>query len=199
MSHDEQKLKAVIGLGNPGREYEQSRHNVGFMVAQRLVSRGGGRLKKGRGDGVTARVELAGTQVLVGMPHTYMNLSGQFVQAQMSFYRLAPPDILIVYDEMDLPPGRLRLARGGGTAGHRGMESIVGMAGRNDFPRLRVGIGKPPGSRDTVDWVLTRVEREHAAAFEASLEEAVAAVETWVRYGIEVAMNRHNHFIFENT
>jgi len=187
-------LKAIIGLGNPGREYAVSRHNAGFMVADRLVESCSGSWKKGHGKGVTAKIEIAGRSVLVGKSHTFMNLSGSFVQAQMAFYRLEPQDVLIVYDEMDLPLGKIRMARGGGTAGHRGMESIVAAAGRKDLPRLRIGIGKPEGERDVVGFVLDRFSPEERFVLDAVLAEAEAAARTWIACGIESAMNRHNAF-----
>lgn len=191
------RLKAIIGLGNPGSQYETTRHNAGFMVADNLAEAFRGSWHRWRSDGLVARAEIGGVPVVLGKPQTWMNASGRFVAALSGFHKLEPSDLLVVHDELDLPLGRLRLARGGGTAGHKGLDSIVAETGNPTFSRLRIGVGKQPDDRDTIAWVLSPFSDAELRVLSAVVDEAVRAAETWARDGMDAAMNRHNGFAVE--
>lgn len=184
--------KAIVGLGNPGVKYELTRHNAGFMVVDNLVEECGGSWQSARGEGLMARIDLAGARVAVGKPATYMNLSGRFVSGLTRYFKVVPEDVLAVYDDVDLPLGTLKLARGGGTAGHKGVKSIIEELGTRDFPRLRIGIGKPEGARDVSGYVLGRFSDRELTIVTQVIEDALDAIRTWTESGIETAMNRHN-------
>ena len=139
-----------------------------------------------------ARIDLAGARVAVGKPTTYMNLSGRFVSGMTRYFKVEPEDTLAVYDDVDLPLGTLKLARAGGTAGHKGVKSIIEQLGTRDFPRLRIGIGKPEGARDVSGYVLGRFSDAELTIVAQVVEEALAAIRTWTEEGIEGAMNKHN-------
>ncbi len=184
--------KVIVGLGNPGLKYELTRHNAGFMVVDNLVEDTGGSWQSARWDGLMARIDLSGLRVAVGKPATYMNLSGRFVSGLSRYFKVAPEDVLAVYDDVDLPLGTLKLARGGGTAGHKGVKSIIEELGTRDFPRLRVGIGKPAGARDVSGYVLGRFSDAELKDISLAVEDALLALHTWTAEGIETAMNKHN-------
>ena len=146
--------KAVVGLGNPGSRYARTRHNAGFMVVDRLARAHGVALADGRHQSLWAELRLGDDNVVLVQPQTFMNRSGLAVAGFAAELGLAAADVLVVHDELDLPLARTKLKRGGGTAGHRGLESIVEHLGTREFPRLRVGIGRPAGEREVVDFVL---------------------------------------------
>lgn len=178
----------VAGLGNPGPKYAKNRHNVGFMVVERLAGPGPWREKyKGR----FARVRLGGEDVVLLEPLTFMNLSGESVQAAMQFFKVPPDRLLVVHDELDLPFGTVRLKKGGGVAGHNGLKSIVQHCGGPGFARLRVGIGRP--ERGAVEsHVLSDFSSEEGAALEDVLNDATRAVEAVLAEGLSAAMNAVN-------
>ncbi len=187
-------MKLLVGLGNPGQQYMYSRHNAGFMALERLASHLGfsapGRFKSSLA--VKGRIE--GQPVVLAWPQTYMNLSGEAVQELASFYKAPGEDILVLHDEMDLPPGRLKLAYGGGTAGHKGLSSILAML-RQDFCRLKIGIGRPPKEIFTdgnVDYVLGRFVESEWPLVDQALDEAAEAAVGWVREGLTKAQNQVN-------
>jgi PTH1 family peptidyl-tRNA hydrolase len=184
--------KAVVGLGNPGARYARTRHNAGFLVVDRLAQAHGAVLAGGRHGALWAEVRLGETAVLLVEPQTFMNRSGRAVLGFARELDLEPADILVVHDELDLPLARTKLKRGGGTAGHRGLESVVEHLGTRDFPRLRVGIGRPAGAGDIVDFVLEPFDEAGRTALEPALDAAVAAVEAWCALGIAAAMDRVN-------
>jgi len=186
-------VKLVAGLGNPGPRYAESRHNVGFAVVDELARRwqlGDGRYE----ESFSGRLwpgECAGQRVLLLQPQTYMNLSGQSVAAVWRYYRLEPADLLVVVDDLDLPLGRLRLRAGGSAGGHRGMTSVIAHVGTEQFPRLRIGIGKVDRTA-TVEYVLARFADHERAAAQAAVRRAADAVECWLTRGLEAAMNEFN-------
>lgn len=180
--------KAVVGLGNPGARYAETRHNAGFLLVDRLAERHRVALSGRRHEARWAELELAGERVLLLQPQAYMNRSGPPVAAFARELGLAPADVLVAHDELDLPLGRIRLKRGGGTAGHRGLESLVEELGTRDFPRLRIGIGRPPEGTEVVDWVLTAFPPADRAALDQALDEAIAGVLAWCDRGLEAAM-----------
>jgi PTH1 family peptidyl-tRNA hydrolase len=198
-TQDEPVEKLIIGLGNPGRKYAHNRHNVGFQCLDRLAQahgfsfRGGvlNRVKGRRAKASLALGKIADVGVVLARPLTYMNLSGQAVRQLVNFYRLAFEDILVIYDDLDLPLGTIRLRPEGGSGGHKGMRSIIEALGSQGFPRLRVGIGRPPGN-DAVSYVLSDFSADEQITLESVYEKVGAAVELFLRDGIEAAMNVYN-------
>jgi PTH1 family peptidyl-tRNA hydrolase len=184
--------KAVVGLGNPGARYARTRHNVGFMVVDRFRGVRGGSPQSDRHASSWAEVRVGDAAVVLVEPQTYMNRSGVAVAAFVAELALEPADVLVVHDELDLPFARIKLKRGGGTAGHRGLESIVEHLGTRDFPRLRVGIGRPAPGQEIVDFVLQPFTAAETGSLDTVLEAAATAVEAWCTLGIEAAMGQVN-------
>ena len=184
----------VAGLGNPGREYEGSRHNVGFTVADAIRQAEGWPDFKAKFSGVWTRGELAGTPVVLLKPQTYMNLSGDSVQPAAAYLKVSHDRIVVVHDELDLPWRDVRLKLGGGHAGNNGVRSIIDRLGSADFARVRVGIGKPPpGFRgSTADWVLSGFDSVERAVLNDVIAAAVGAVRELVTHGLATAMLRVN-------
>lgn len=184
----------VVGLGNPGREHEHNRHNVGFVFAEALRRREAWPDFKQKFSGVWTRGSLEGHDVALLMPQTYMNLSGDSVQPAAAFLKISPAQILVVHDELDLPWSDVRLKAGGGHAGHNGIRSIIQRLGDPGFLRVRVGIGKPPaGFRgDGADWVLSSFDAVERAELPGIVERAADAVRSVVRDGLAAAMKRTN-------
>jgi len=185
-------MKLIVGLGNPGRRYRGTRHNVGWDVIARLAARAGIRVNEDEGFAEVGRGAIGTSRVLLARPHTYMNVSGEAVRDLRRRHRLRPEDILIIVDDIDLPLGRLRLRAAGSAGGHNGLKSIIDALGTTEFPRLRVGIGRPPRGVDPADFVLTRFTAEEQPMVGEALERAADAVETAVTEGLPAAMNRVN-------
>jgi PTH1 family peptidyl-tRNA hydrolase len=181
----------VAGLGNPGRQYADTRHNVGFMVADELAQRLGGSWR-GKFAGELAEVRLDGLRLALLKPQTYMNESGRSVGAAARFFKIEPEDLVVVHDEVDLDPGRLQVRLGGGLAGHNGLRSVAGALGTPDFARVRIGVGRPERGdpRPVADFVLSRFPPEVDA--ESLVSRAADAVEAVARDGVEEAQNRFN-------
>lgn len=182
----------VVGLGNPGDEYARTRHNVGAEVVERLADRHGGKLRRQRERALTDEVVVGGRRLALAVPLTYMNLSGESVAPLVRRYRVGPDRLVVVHDEMDLELGRLQVKAGGGLAGHNGLKSIVAHLHTQDFLRIRLGIGKPPGRREGADHVLRRFAKAERAEMDVVIEEAADAVETILADGVATAMNRFN-------
>ncbi|APA95720.1 aminoacyl-tRNA hydrolase [Nocardia seriolae] len=181
----------VVGLGNPGSEYERTRHNVGFMVADVLAERVGGRFtvhKKSGADLLEARLD--GRKVLLAKPRTYMNLSGRPVAALAKFFSVPATEVIVVHDELDLPFGAVRLKRGGGEGGHNGLRSISQALTTKDYLRVRFGIGRPPGRQDPADFVLKPFAAPERKEVPVIVEQAADAVELLLRVGLETAQNQ---------
>jgi peptidyl-tRNA hydrolase, PTH1 family len=183
----------VVGLGNPGGEYEASRHNVGADVVELLASRHGGALKRTRERALAAEVRIDGKRVALAFPQTYMNLSGESVALLVKRHGITDPEnIVIVHDELDLPLGRLKVKRGGGLAGHNGLRSIKAHLHSDAFVRVRIGVGKPVTKEYGADHVLRRPSKRDRLELDVSVNEAADAVELIVSEGIDAAMNRVN-------
>jgi PTH1 family peptidyl-tRNA hydrolase len=184
----------VVGLGNPGREYAAHRHNVGFMAVDELARRVGADAFRDRFSGAWARAEIAGAPAVLLEPMTYMNLSGESVQAAAAFFKVAPADVVVIHDELDLPFGEVRLKHGGGHAGHNGLRSIVERLGTGDFGRVRLGIGRPPpGFRGEVSsFVLSAFGADERAALPDLLKKAGDSVLDVARRGFAAAMKDRN-------
>ena len=184
--------RIVIGLGNPGREYAQTRHNVGQWCVDRLAELHSiGRFRRTRLADV-ADGTIGGRRVVLAKPRTYVNESGRAVTSLMAKYRAAPGDLLVVYDEMDLPAGSIRLRARGGSGGHNGMKSIIDAAGTQEFARLRIGVGRPARSGDEVGHVLGAMARDERARVDDAVSRAAEAVEAVLSDGVDEAMNRFN-------
>ncbi len=185
-------MKLVVGLGNPGPRYENTRHNVGFEVLEILAQRHGASGSKQAYQGEAAEIRLGSDKVLLLQPHTYMNLSGRSVQQAVSFFKLELEDLLVVCDDLNLPCGKLRVRPGGSSGGQNGLNSIIQMLGSQDFPRLRIGIDRPPGQQDPAAYVLGRFLKAQQEEIDISLQLAADAVEVWVAEGLEACMNKFN-------
>jgi PTH1 family peptidyl-tRNA hydrolase len=182
----------VVGLGNPGEEYDKTRHNVGAEVVELLARRHGGKLRKQKERSLTDEVNVGGKRMVLAIPLTYMNLSGESVAPLVRRHGVEPAQLVVVHDEMDFDLGRLQVKNGGGLAGHNGLKSIVAHLHTQDFVRVRIGIGKPPGSRQGADHVLRRFSKAERKEIDVTLEEAADAVELILAEGVDVAMNRVN-------
>lgn len=186
-------MKLIVGLGNPGRRYHETRHNIGFAVAEDLARRTGATFEHGRANALTARVGHGpDASWLVVKPLTLMNASGEAVAGLAQFFKVDAADILVVADDVNLPLGRLRLRSGGSAGGHNGFRSIVACLGTEAFPRLRVGVGRGDPRRDLADHVLARFDRDEEDEVSRAIARAADAVETFLASGIEAAMNRYN-------
>jgi PTH1 family peptidyl-tRNA hydrolase len=183
--------RLIVGLGNPGRKYAGHRHNVGFQCLDHLAEAWGLSFSKRKHKALLAQGHIAGLKAILAKPQTFMNLSGQAVERMARFYKVPPENILVIYDDLDLPVGKIRLRPEGGSGGHKGMKSVIEHLGSNGFPRLRVGIGRPTHG-DPVDYVLSDFAPDEQIAMEQAYERAVSAVELWLTEDIAAAMNRHN-------
>jgi PTH1 family peptidyl-tRNA hydrolase len=182
----------VVGLGNPGDEYKHTRHNVGADVVEMLAARHGGRLRKGKERALVDEVRIDGKRVALAVPLTYMNDSGQAVAALMRRFGVETPRLVIVHDELDLPPATLKVKAGGGLAGHNGLRSIKSHVHADDFLRVRIGVGKPPSKERGADHVLNRFSKRERTEIDVTLEDAADAVEVIAADGVDAAMNRYN-------
>lgn len=188
-------MKIIAGLGNPGREYERHRHNIGFRVVDELLRRVRGELHQDKFEARVGTANLGGEQVLFVEPQTYMNLSGRSIAGAARFYKVAPEDVLVVHDELDLPFGRIQLKAGGGAGGHNGLKSTIEQLGGDRFARLRFGIGKPegPNAKERVSgYVLSPFFSEEQTQLEDRIWLAADAAEAWVKDGMAKAMNQFN-------
>ena len=184
-------MKLIVGLGNPGRVYEHTRHNVGFQVAEELARRYRVTLKThAKWKARAAKVAEVGDGLLVAEPTTFMNLSGWAVREIAAFHKLAPSDVLVVVDDADLPLGRLRMRTAGSAGGHNGLKSIIQELGTVEFPRLRVGVGRQAG--ELKNHVLGRFSEDEKAHIDAAVKRAADAAELFARENILAAMNRYN-------
>lgn len=192
MSSETNPVILIAGLGNPGREYRDTRHNVGFMLVDVLAEKLGVRMTRVQSQAIIGQGNHAGCRVILAKPQTYMNLSGRSVSALMRFYKIAKENLLVAHDDLDLPVGTLRLRPGGGSAGQRGVASIIEQLGTQDFARLRIGIGRPPGQKDPKDYVLEAFPGEEWDVMRQTLVRAAEASLVFVEFGLDKAMNQFN-------
>jgi PTH1 family peptidyl-tRNA hydrolase len=186
------ELYLIVGLGNPGPRYEKTRHNVGFGAVERLARKHGLTFGKIEQRALVASGTILGRRVILAKPQTFMNLSGDSVAPLARFYKIEPDRILVAHDDLDLPLGTLRLRQSGSSGGQNGLKHILQRLGTQDIPRVRIGIGRPPGRMDPMDYVLTPFKGDDEILAAEVLDRAVAAIETWLTDGIELAMSRHN-------
>lgn len=181
----------VVGLGNPGREYEQTRHNVGFVAIDYIAERLGVKIDRARYHALTAEARIADTRVLLMKPTTFMNNSGLAVGEAASFYKIAPENIIVLHDEISFAPGRMRIRRKGSAGGHNGLKSIIASLGTDAFPRIKIGVGeKPSPEYDLADWVLGKLSREDSEEIKGRLPDIMTSVELMLRGEIDLAMQR---------
>jgi PTH1 family peptidyl-tRNA hydrolase len=183
----------VVALGNPGAEYAGTRHNVGVEVIELLAARHGGKLKRAKERALAGEVRIGDKRVALAFPQTYMNLSGESVAPLVRRHGITDPNrLVIVHDEIDLPVGRIKIKVGGGLAGHNGLKSIKAHLHTDDFVRIRIGVGRPPGQKMGADHVLKRPGKADRAELDVVVQEAADAVEMILTDGVEAAMNRYN-------
>ncbi|RMF00209.1 MAG: aminoacyl-tRNA hydrolase [Chloroflexi bacterium] len=183
----------IVGLGNPGRKYIDSRHNAGWHLLDTIVRDNPGfRFDEKRSKGLIARGELAGVKVALLKPQTYMNLSGEAVGPVARFYKIPPERVLVAYDEMDLPLAALKIRKKGGAGGHNGMRSVIQHLGTQEFPRIRLGIGRPPGKMPAQAYVLQKFSPAEWEAMTATYRRAAEAVRAILTDGLDIAMNQFN-------
>ncbi len=183
----------IVGLGNPGKKYVDTRHNAGWHLLDTIVRDNSGfQFDEKRGKGILARAELAGVKVALVKPQTYMNLSGEAVAPIARFYKVPPARILVTYDEVDLPSAMLRLRPKGGAGGHGGMRNVIQHLGTQEFPRIRMGIGRPPGQMPVKAYVLQKFSPTEWQAMVGTYERAAEAVKTILTEGLNIAMSRFN-------
>lgn len=185
-------MKLIVGLGNPGRRYEKTRHNVGFEVLNLLALRNAADSAKEKFSGLVAGATIAGQSALLVWPQTLMNRSGQSVSAAMSFYQLPLEDLLVVCDDFNLPLGKLRFRGQGSAGGQKGLEDIIRRLGSEEFARLRVGIGPVPDAWDPADFVLGKFKAGERDTIDEMIATAADGVECWISEGIQAGMNRFN-------
>jgi len=182
----------IVGLGNPGREYKDSRHNLGFMLVDRLSVRLNARLTRVQAKSLVGSVNYEGNKLILAKPQTYMNLSGQSIQGLAHFYKVPLENMLVAHDDLDLPFGAIRVRPGGGPGGQKGVASTIERLGTKDFRRLRIGIGRPPGRMDPSDYVLQNFTQTDMTFLSEILERAADAALTFVTEGLNAAMNKFN-------
>ena len=183
----------LVCLGNPGKEYANTRHNIGFLAADALEKRTGVKFNKLKYRALTGEVTLGGQRVLVVKPQTYMNLSGEAVKLAGGFYKIPPERILVLYDDVSLPLGKLRIRGSGSAGGHNGIKNIIAHLGTDAFPRIKVGVGAPEGAdRDLVDWVIGNFTQSQRKVVDEAIGKALDAAECVIEHGVSEAQNRFN-------
>ncbi len=185
-------MKIIAGLGNPTKQYEGTRHNVGFSVIYRLADKYNIKMNIARHKALIGTGVIAGEKVMLVMPQTYMNLSGEAVGEIMRYYKAEPSDLIITYDDIDLDVGKLRIRAKGSAGGHNGMKSIIAHIGSEEFDRVRVGIGHKPPEFDLADYVLSRFGKDELPLIRDAVDKAADAMEVIIRSGVEAAMNMYN-------
>ena len=182
----------LVCLGNPGKEYANTRHNIGFLAADALEKRTGVKFNKLKYRALTGEVTLGGQRVLVVKPQTYMNLSGEAVKLAGGFYKIPPERILVLYDDVSLPLGKLRIRASGSAGGHNGIKNIIAHLGTDAFPRIKVGVGAPQREDGLVDWVIGSFTASERKVVDAAIDKALDAAECVIEKGVSEAQNRFN-------
>lgn len=189
---EEFHMYIIAGLGNPTREYEKTRHNVGFDTIDVLADRYHTAVDEKKFNGLYGKCIIGGERVILLKPQTFMNLSGESVRAAADFYKVEPENIIIIYDDISLDVGQLRIRKKGSAGGHNGIKNIIAHLGTQEFPRIKVGVGDKPPKMDLADYVLSRFSKEDRAVMEDAFKEAADAVEVILSEGADAAMNRFN-------
>lgn len=184
-------MKLIVGLGNPGFQYAMTRHNVGFMVINRLLHQMPDAIEKTGFKGRYTKTKWNGEDIILLKPETFMNLSGESIRPLMDFFKITIDDLLVVYDDVDLPPGVLRIRSSGSSGGHNGLKSLIAHLGSTEFKRIRIGIGKDP-VRPTADHVLSTFTKDELPLIETAIDTSVKALSLWMTQPFELVMNRYN-------
>lgn len=182
----------IVGLGNPGKEYENTRHNMGFKVLNKLSEKYNIPITKSKFNGKYGAGTIENEKVILLEPQTYMNLSGESIKPMLDFYKVAPSNLLVIYDDIDVEPGKIKIRMKGGPGSHNGMKSVVNEVGTEEFPRVRVGIGQPIIKLAMIDYVIGYVPEEELKILNDGIEKAEEAVEEILKHGIDYAMNKFN-------
>jgi PTH1 family peptidyl-tRNA hydrolase len=190
--HSDSPPYLIVGLGNPGRQFRENRHNIGFMVLDRMTRKMDLAFTRSRHKALSTDGHIDGVKVILSKPQTFMNNAGKSVSSLARYYRIPFDHLLIIFDDLDLPLGTIRLRPQGGSGGHRGVHSIIENLGTEAFPRMRLGIGRPPGRMDPADFVLQAFSKEEADIVDVLLDHASDCVHTFIHDGIEAAMTRYN-------
>ncbi|WP_110926084.1 aminoacyl-tRNA hydrolase [Bacillus massiliglaciei] len=185
-------MKIIIGLGNPGKQYEKTRHNVGFEVIDELAQKWSISLDQAKHKGIYGTGVVNGEKVILLKPLTYMNLSGESIAAVMDFYKAEIEDVVVLYDDLDLPTGKIRLRQKGSAGGHNGIKSTIAHLGTSDFNRIRIGIGRPAGRIPITDYVLGRFTAEEWKEIAQAVQKSAAACEAWLDKPYLQVMNEYN-------
>ncbi|MFD2923456.1 aminoacyl-tRNA hydrolase [Halobacillus naozhouensis] len=185
-------MKCIVGLGNPGRKYEKTRHNIGFMIIDELAQQNHWTMEQKKFKGLFTIEHMNGEKVLLLKPQTYMNLSGDSLRLFMDYYGIEEEDVLVIYDDLDLPPGRIRLRQKGGHGGHNGIRSIIDQLGTKGFKRLRVGVGRPSVPMSVVDYVLGTFDKDQQEHVQEAINQSVKACEAWFEQPFAEVMNTFN-------
>ena len=184
-------MYVIAGLGNPGKKYENTRHNIGFITIDQLAEKHDIKVDKLKFKALVGEGRISGQKVILVKPQTYMNLSGESLQEVVNFYKIDPENLIVIYDDIDLELGTLRIRKAGSAGTHNGMRSVVQHLNSKDFPRIRIGMGGP-GKRDLVDFVIGGVSKDEKNVLEDTVTKAVEAIECIVEKGTDMAMNRFN-------
>ena len=182
----------IVGLGNPEEEYARTRHNMGFDVINKLSEKQKIKVNKTKFNSLYGTGLIAGEKVIFIKPQTFMNLSGTAVRDFKNFYKINPSNIIVVYDDLDIEPGIIKIRKKGGSGTHNGMKSVVSELGIEDFPRIRIGIGNPEYKNDLLNYILTKIPEADYKILEKSISNAADAIEEIIKNGIDIAMNKYN-------
>ena len=182
----------IIGLGNPEEEYSKTRHNMGFNTINQIARQYEIQVNKNKFQGLSENTIIEGQKVMLVKPQTYMNLSGNCVKEFMNFYKIEKENIIVIYDDMDIEPGRIKIRKKGSSGGHNGMKSIIQMIGTDEFPRIRVGIGRPDYNGDDINYVIGTIPEKEIPKLEEGIKKAKDAVIEILKNGIDSAMNKFN-------
>jgi len=182
----------IAGLGNPGEEYENNRHNIGFMVLNRFATKYGEVFSKYEKQALIAKFHFNNNRLLLVKPQTFMNRSGKAIGGLVRYYKIPLDNLMVVYDDIDLPFGAIRIRPSGGAGGHKGLDSVINQLGTDIFPRMRLGIGRPPGIQNAASYVLKDFLHSESDILEILLEKSYDAIMVFLQHGIETAMNKYN-------
>lgn len=188
----DRELFIIAGLGNPGREYVNTRHNLGFITVDRIAERWGTIIKRKKFNALTEDCFFAGAKVILIKPQTYMNLSGQSLREAFDFYKISTTNLIVIYDDIDIPTGSLRIRKSGGPGTHNGMRSVVSSLCTDNFPRIRIGTGRSQAETDLTRYVIGEFTKKEVPLLENAVDHAADACETIIKTGIDMAMNKYN-------
>ena len=182
----------IVGLGNPEQEYANTRHNMGFDVINKISKNYNIEVTKNKYEGLYGKGEIEGEKVILLKPQTYMNLSGQAVWKFVDYFKISPENIIIIFDDIDIEKGQIKIKKQGSGGSHKGMQSVIQMLGTEKIPRIRVGIGSPENKKNMVEYVITKIKKEEKELLEPGIEMATEAVKIIIKEGLDKAMNKYN-------